>query len=418
MQPDRKSPGIIRDQVVAFSAKVSVGLSRPLQKFVAQMVFGMLAACDIKFSNIARGLHEEPKTRLVKTETRLSRNAQAQGIAESVTQSLIREGAPWIKEDTVLAIDISDITKGYAKKMQYLATVRDGSKGELSKGYWLLGVVGADVNGERLTPLFMELYSQEATEFNSENSQILGAVDQVRASAGQRGIWTIDRGGDRETLLDGLLSRQARFVIRSIGQRNLRDERGQLRGSRAMGKGMRCREVVEFVTDEHGANRRYQVRIGARTVRLPKHEEEMTLVVIKGFGKQPMLILTNVNDKQPRQILEIYLTRWKIEESFRVLKSGYHVEDIRARSYARLRNVVALLMAAFYFLAVVLGNRFELRLLLQKVLKRARRFFGTPDFKFYALADGLFDMLCRTAFERPKRSEPIGPPQLMFPFCQ
>ena len=141
----------------------------------------------------------------------------------------------------------------------------------------------------------------------------------------------------------------------------------------------------------------------------------MTLVVIKGFGEKPMLLLTNVPDKKPHEILEIYLTRWKIEESYRVLKSGYHVEDIRARSYVSLRNVVALLMAAFYFLAVVLGKRFELRILLAKVLKHAKRFFATPGFKFYALADGLFHMLFGIGFQPPKKPEPSGPRLLMLP---
>jgi hypothetical protein len=414
MKEDRKSPALIREQVMKFSTKIATGLSKPLQKFVAQMVFGILAASDIKFSNIARSLQEE--IRLIKTETRLSRNAKAKGVAKNVTEALIQEGAVWIKNDTVLAIDISDIAKEYAEKMEYLATVRDGSKGELTKGYWLIGVVGADVNGERLTPLRMELYSQEADDFDSENTQILNAIDQVRSALGTRGIWAIDRGGDRGTLLDGLLSRKARFVIRLIGQRNLRDERGRIRNSLTLACGMRCRETLEFVTDEQGVNRRRTVRVGYRTVRLPKREEQLTLVVIKGFGEKPMLLLTSANDKPARGILEIYLTRWKIEESFRVLKSGYHVEDIRARSYARLRNVVVLLMAAFYFLAAVLGERFELRILLQKILKKARRFFETPAFKFYALADGLFQMLFRIGFQQLKKPRFVRPNQLTLSF--
>jgi len=46
---------------------------------------------------------------------------------------------------------------------------------------------------------------------------------------------------------------------------------------------------------------------------------EVKLVVVKGFGRELMLLLTNV-DKKPREILEIYLTRWKCEETFRFLK--------------------------------------------------------------------------------------------------
>ena len=40
-------------------------------------------------------------------------------------------------------MDLSDIDKPYAKKMECLAVVRDGSTGETkSNGYWLIDIVG------------------------------------------------------------------------------------------------------------------------------------------------------------------------------------------------------------------------------------------------------------------------------------
>jgi len=272
MTDDRRLPSTVRDQVARFSAKVSVGLKRPAQKLIGQMLFGILAAKDIKLSNIARSLQEE--IRLSKTETRLSRNVKARDIAEPVTQALIHDGEPWIKDDTVLAIDISDIAKQYARKMEYLATVRDGSaQGELTKGYWLLGVVGADVRDDRLTPLLMELYSQKADDFESENTQILSAIDRVRSVVNGRGIWAIDRGGDRGRLLDGLLVRSCRFVVRLVGDRNLRDGRGKVGNSLRMANGVRCSEQVEIVTEDQGVSKRHRLRIGRKSVKLPKREE-------------------------------------------------------------------------------------------------------------------------------------------------
>jgi len=48
------------------------------------------------------------------------------------------------------------------------------------------------------------------------------------------------------------------------------------------------------------------------------------------------MLLTNV-DKNPIIILEMYLTRWKVEESIRFLKQEYNLEDVRVRSYAGLK---------------------------------------------------------------------------------
>jgi len=37
--------------------------------------------------------------------------------------------------------------------------------------------------------------------------------------------------------------------------------------------------------------------------------------------------------------VQIYLTRWKIEETFRFIKQSYNLEDIRVLKYQRLKNL-------------------------------------------------------------------------------
>lgn len=405
----------LRTRIGRFSGDLSKGLCLAAQRFVSEMVYGIQASESVLLTEVGRSLEEAIP--LHKTEDRLSRNLQRPELEDTLQENLLRMASGRVGADTLLIIDPSGLSKKYAKKMEYLATVRDGSaQGELTKGYWLLGVVGADVRGDRLTPLLMDLYSQNADDFESENTQILNAIDRVRSAVNGRGIWAIDRGGDRGRLLDGLLARSCRFVVRLIGDRNLRDGHGKVRNSLTMANGMRCSEQIEIVTEDQGVSKRHRVCIGRKFVKLPKREEWLMLVVIKGFGEKPMLLLTNAEDQTTRAILEIYLTRWKIEESYRFLKSSYHVEDVRVRSYTGLRNVVALLMAAFYFLAVVLGTRFELSILLRKVLAKVRRFFEVPEFKFYALADGLFRILFRTG-HAPTTKPPVGKvPQLAFSF--
>jgi hypothetical protein len=40
-----------------------------------------------------------------------------------------------------LILDLSDISKKYARRMEYLARVRDGSEDDLASGYWLLQII-------------------------------------------------------------------------------------------------------------------------------------------------------------------------------------------------------------------------------------------------------------------------------------
>jgi len=53
----------------------------------------------------------------------------------NVKESLPKLWLPYLQDDTPIILDLSDLAKPLAKKMDYLATVRDGSTGELVNGY-------------------------------------------------------------------------------------------------------------------------------------------------------------------------------------------------------------------------------------------------------------------------------------------
>jgi len=139
------------------------------------MLFGIQSSQDVKLSNISRSLQK--KIVLIRTEKRLSRNLKSAELEKELTPQLVRMGSSRIQPNTVLALDLSDIRKDYAQKMENLATVRDGSTGELHKGYWLCDVTGAEVNGSEIVPLLSET--------------VLGRGERLhqreRGSAGHRG---------------------------------------------------------------------------------------------------------------------------------------------------------------------------------------------------------------------------------------
>lgn len=118
-------------------------------------------------------------------------------------------------------------------------------------------------------------------------------------------------------------------------------------------------------------------------------------MVVKGFGEKPLMLLTNVKVESlgVMRVLEIYLTRWKCEEGYRFIKQVYNLEDIRVLSYRALRNMVVLVQAVFYFVSVELGKKLKLNILLKKIFEKAKRFFEIPEFKQYAIADGIYKIL-------------------------
>jgi len=390
----------LRDQIVQFSGELSSGLCKPARRFVAEALYGIQAGQSVLLSEIGRALNEP--IRLKKTETRLSNELGRVSLADHLLENLLRKGSGRIRKDTLLVLDPSDIAKPYARGMEYLSRVRDGSTGELTSGYWTLKVIGAELDEVKVTPLYGRLYSHIAPDFKSENTEIIRAVDLVSSHTDGRGIWVVDRGGDRRKLYGPLLDRELRFIIRLVGSRHV-ECGGQL--ARAREIALRCPMLYadHVVREKDGKERTYQIAYGYRRVKLPGRREKLTLVVIRGFGEEPLMLLTNVEVKRSRRscsfILDSYLRRWQIEDTIRCMKQSYDLENVRLLSYRRLQNMMVLALCAMYFAAVYLGDRARVRILAHHALKAARRLFGIPDFRYYALADGIKRLL--EALSRP-----------------
>lgn len=391
-----KVTGKLKEQMHVFSGKLSAGLPKVAGRFLEEAIFGIQARQSLRLSEWGRALHEEIP--LIKTINRLSRQLNRSGLWESITAKILQLARDKVGDQTLLVVDISDISKSYAKKMEYLYRVRDGSKDELADGYWNMHVIAGESGRSEVIPLYHRLYSSQAPDFEGENLEIIKAVQTVVRAIGQRGVWVIDRGGDRGQLYEFFLNRSLRFLIRLNGDRHL-IYRGRKIEARQLSRlcPLPYREVL-VREDSHG-EKSYDIAFGFCPVKLPSLAWPLSLVVVSGFGAEPMMLLTNVTLRKNRAILygivEAYHTRWKIEETIRFIKQSCQLEDVRVLTYTRLQNMMALVLAAAYFTMAYLARRIKLKAISGLVLRASRRIFGIPDFRYYALSDGIRELLKR-----------------------
>jgi len=229
----------------------------------------------------------------------------------------------------------------------------------------------------------------------------------------------LDRGGDRSKLYGPMLTRGLRFIVRLVGDRHLW-VRGRLRSARDLARGVPLRWAETVVREASGGEKKVHLQYGFRRVKLPgRVPAPLTLVVVQGFGPEPMLLLTNLEVRATRRSVwrvgRGYLTRWLVEETIRFLKQSYQLEDLRVLCYERLRNLAALVMASAYFGAAWLGQSLKLAVLASRVMKVARRFFGVPEFHYYALADGIGFLLSRLRLARAQPTALKTPQPSLFP---
>jgi hypothetical protein len=399
----------LREQMCAFLGNLPV--CKTSRRFALEALYGIQQSQSLMLSRIARALGE--KIALIKTEGRLSRQAGRPGLDQAVEKFVIEQGACRIGQRTLLVIDPSDIAKPYAEKMEYLARVRDGSKGELANGYWLCQVVGVECGGQEIVPLVNRLWSQKAPDFRSENAQVLSCISAVvRRVGSDKGIWVMDRGGDRMKLYRAFLRLHVNFIVRLIGNRDL-IYNGCKRPAEAIAA--QCpTPYAETIWREKkdGTEQAITLEFGYREVRLPGFARPLWLLVVKGFGEKPLLILTTLELRKKRQVLwwviEAYLTRWRIEDTLRFAKQSYDLEDVRVLGYQSLKNMMAMALLAMYFSMVYLGQQTKLAILCHHALAAGKRLFGIPDFRYYAIADGIRTILAsrqRPAFDFTPTSE-------------
>jgi len=414
-----KTASGLRAKVIRFSGELSQRMGKTATRFITEAVYGIMASKSVLLTEIGRTLEED--VALKKIEERFCRQLGKQGLWNQIHKSLVEQASNKINDDTLLVLDISDIQKKYAEKMEYVAPVRDGSEHVIGRGYWTCNVIGTELESNENIPLYQSLYSQDSPEFISENDEIVKAITTIGKQINKRGIWVMDRGADRERLYRKLLREEFRFIIRVIGTRNLIYCHRQVNAV-DLAVSCPCPYSETVVRIKQGKEKTYTIHYGYVPVRLPEHQDKpLWMLVVKGFGRKPLMILTTEplrrSQKVLRQIRSAYIKRWSVEETIRFVKQTYDLENIRVLRYVCLKNMMALVLMVFYFLAVILDTNQRLKLLAGHVLDCAKRVFGIPDFKYYALGDGICAIFRRNPGKIiPKPKKPPGSWQIVLKF--
>jgi len=122
----------LRGKFSLFSGEFSKNLDKTCQRFIGECIYGILLSQEsVMLTEIGRSLNSVVPLR--KIEERFCRQLAKPQIQQALHNQIARHASTQITEKSLLILDISDVKKQYAKKMEYLAKVHDGSseKGEI-----------------------------------------------------------------------------------------------------------------------------------------------------------------------------------------------------------------------------------------------------------------------------------------------
>ena len=173
----------MKTSVKTFAKHVSVGLPKPKQNFVTDMLYGMMVAQDVKLTNVGVALKEDIDLKC--TEERLRRNVSDFNQAEQIADNYMKRVVRKCRKDTLLLVGGGDISKPYGKSFEGLCEVHDGSTGKIVKGFPTVGII-ALTDDKLPVPVYENIYSYEK-DFVSENHETFKALRQIEWVNGDSG---------------------------------------------------------------------------------------------------------------------------------------------------------------------------------------------------------------------------------------
>lgn len=350
----------VQEKLSNFADQVSGGFSRPVARFVKEMLFGLCGTGSASVFNIAKHIRDTVSTK--KTSERLYRNLRREGLDLQLQQALLNIVCPKIKADSLLIVDDSDIEKPYARKMQGLKKVHNGSKATQSMGYLLMDIVACleSDQGYKLLPVSSNLVSTDL-ELDSAKQLLQDRLVEINIKSKGKGIFVFDRGYDDRALIGFLVDHGMSFILRGMGNRNVFEHRVEHNFRHIVGQmefqyelpGYKDSEVLLCATRKIGVRTDDHPSKGANSV-------EANLVVARRYkhgrqkGKDFYIICNfptdNLTDQEiVEKAVTAYTKRWKIEEVHRQMKQDFQWESMRLASYQGLKNLNTLLCLALYF---------------------------------------------------------------------
>lgn len=360
----------MKRDLINFSKKISEGLTKPEQKFIMDMMFGIASSGTTLISEISRSLKEDIK--LGNTIERLCDNLLKFDKEEIIMNNYYKEVKKELSEEPIVLFDDSDITKIYGKKFENIDKVIDGSSEtkEIKPGYH---VCEATLVGKQMSQpmsLYSKIYSSKSKDFKSEKSYTKESIEKTGEIVGKfTGVF--DRGYDSNDIINLMDNMENDFVIR-MNDRRMFLFKGKKKNCYKEAVKRKGKIRMKLLFDD---NCEYEVYVSHTKVALPSNKKDYELVFVYGLSEErPLILLTNKSIHSKEEVIKVvrlYFTRWRIEEYFRIKKQEYDFENMRVRKLKSMNNINTILTIYMGYISMI-SEKMDKKLLLIKIIEASK----------------------------------------------
>ena len=161
----------LQDKFSGFINKLSRSISKPEKNFLKASCLGILSSQSCIVRRTTQSHHEKISSK--KTQERLIYHLVKEKLNNNISDTLLQQQCRKLKRNSLILVDLSDIIKKYAKKMEGLSKVRDGNDGKWKTGYDALDIVVVNRQEENISilPIHSQLHSN-AVEIDTMKNKL------------------------------------------------------------------------------------------------------------------------------------------------------------------------------------------------------------------------------------------------------
>ena len=347
----------IQDCIRNNSRSIIGALTKPQQKALNEIIRGLFNTGTPILRHLAQDKNKSVKKQAEKYSYHLG-NVE---IKNNVDDFALNKAKKTIEQTTIIAYDLTDISKENSRKMEKISTVFDGSKRKPTEGFTIHGV------GINNILVRLEIHDSQSKTLNQTRLKI---IREISKKLDNQGIWVFDRGNDDKQFFKDL-------------RQNLKiDFIARLRENRLV-----VVEETGVITKVKNLQEgKYKVFLMNKTNTKADLKEKYTLVISNHLkNKAPIRLLSNLDFEQYsiKELVTMYLQRWGIENEFKRIKTKFELEKIRLLNYEKCVNLIALIQLAVILSTITfLTIQQETNFLITGVLLMYKRFLKIKHLTF------------------------------------
>jgi hypothetical protein len=378
----------VQNKISRYFLKLEGQLTKPEARCIREMTTGILKTGTVLVNKIATGICDTIS--LSQTTKRFRNHYNKKDFFMKLSRGHMNSVKSKICHGDYILFDGSDIQKKYAKMMDGLDYVKDGDKGTIGLGYWLMNVVHFSKDQE-MTPLYNKLYSFDHGA-KSENKEVLEAMGEVGAIINKDVTTIFDRGMDRPICRDFIIANEGNFNLRLKKTTKLM-YKGEEMAVNKISQKVPLFMKLTATRIQKSKKRRLVYECGAIKVQyqIKGKMHDLWLVVTKRANGGYCWLLTRSPKESIVEVIKEAFTaygfRWKIEEYHRHIKECYNLEDIQIKTFEGLQSMLAILTIAMSIIYSSLSS-LHTRLLLESGVKtlNKERMYELRNFIYYKIS--------------------------------